>query len=190
MLGQNLSTISRDAFHFRQTSTRENSSLLALLLLQHQVQSSQVAECAIRDQPNFVILEKKLIINTLEDTFYVNTPGQAEQFRPPQKWRLHPSNLLLLDDCVSTRKVAVEDLKSALNSTIIFPVSISLITIKTYTLNPKKQLTVQTNEGDHTVLFDSIAEFTLTALANDGVQINIIPEGFDEAFSLKYTPAL
>ena len=190
LLGKNLAMLSLDTLHFQQTTHAEDSTLLALLLLQHQLQSSQATECTPSTELAYQPIENGLNIETLEDTRYISTQEQAQTFKTPQDWLKYPTETALLDDCEHIQKVPVLQLESILTQAHQFPLSVSLVSIKHYALIQDKlnlQINDRRKEGN---LFTQIASFKASLLPNQNLILEITPENAHAPFSLHFSPAL
>ncbi len=180
LLGQNISLLTRQALQFKVLIQNEDSSLLALLLLQHQLQNSRINECTPTGLAPYTIKEHSLFITTLSETIYVNQPQNLPSFRLPTAWK--SSDVIRLDDCTETRTLPVSRFDSSQLQSLHFPVSISIVTLRTYAFNSKQQLTLQINQGSHDLLFAHLPDFQLSTSVSEGLQIKIPP------FTLHFKP--
>ncbi len=190
LLSQNLSNLSLDALHFKHTTENEDTALLALLLLQHQLQSSQETECTPTLEPSYRIINTPekygLSIDTLEDTFYINNADSAKKTLLSQHWSNKYNPTILLDDCLSAASLPMDVAQSRLETVNHFPLSVSLKVTREY-LWDQGTITMH-QEHDTATLFQNITDFVITATPTM-LTLQITPKDAHAPFSIHYTPS-
>ncbi len=191
LLSQNLSMLALDSLHFKQSTESEHSALLALLLLQNQIQSSRETECTPSATPAFEIIntatEYGLNIDTLADTLYIANAETAHKTQLSHQWHAADNPVLVVDDCISATSTDISTAQNLVNTATHFPVSVSLKTSHQYRFQ-NKQLVLKTPGVRHDVLFDHIQNLQIQELPDHRLKIEITPENANAPFSLHITP--
>ncbi|MCX7122909.1 MAG: hypothetical protein NTV32_04465 [Gammaproteobacteria bacterium] len=187
LLSQNLSLLSLDSMRFKASTEHEDGTLLALLLLQHQLQSSQVSECAPSASTPYRPVDHGLSIDSLTDTFYVQARG--DRVTLPAKWLKQKDPVIVIDDCIQTQETKPSELQFKMDRAKNFPLSLSLKETKTYIL-AQSQLVLYSGTRKEGILFRHIADFKSIWLPNQTLNIRITPEDSHAPFSLTYPRTL
>ncbi len=190
-LSQTLSILSRDHLALAQETQSEDSALLALLLLQHQLSSSRESECTPSTEISYHIIdtptEYGLAIDELEDTLYIRNPDEAQQTHLTKIWDAKTNPTLILDDCHSQQSLDLNLAEQALATAQNFPISISRKVTHRY-LWQNHQLILYQGTDNLGPLFEHLAEFKLTQHPDHSLSIQILPENANAPFSIQFKP--